>query len=52
MNLTLKAIIARHDGNLTAAMNYCSEMAQDYPNLAKEYMSYFNEILALTGSHL
>lgn len=52
MNLSLKAILARFDGNITAAMHYCSDMAANYPQLHREYMFYFNELLSISGSRI
>lgn len=49
---SIKKILARCDGNLTRAMGYCSDMAQNYPHLAKEYMFYFEELLGMRGSSL
>jgi hypothetical protein len=52
MSWSIKAILARFDGNLTAAMGYCSDISAAYPALYKEYMFYFNELLSLSGSRI
>lgn len=52
MKQSLKAILARFDGNITAAMDYCTTMAVCYPRLHREYMGHFNELLGISGSRI
>lgn len=40
MNQTIKAILARCDGDLNAAINYCEQIAYVYPNLRTEYRGH------------
>ena len=40
MNQTIKAILARCNGDLNAAINYCEQIAYVYPNLRTEYRGH------------
>lgn len=40
MNWSVKAILARFNGDSVAAIGYCEDMAIRYPHLAKEYTEY------------
>lgn len=44
MNWSIKAILARFDGNRQDAIRYCRQMADSYPHLAAEYLAYHNEL--------
>lgn len=37
MNLTIKAILARNNGNFAQSIAYCKRMARDYAHLRAEY---------------
>jgi hypothetical protein len=40
MNWSMKAILARFDGDSVAAIAYCEDMVIRYPRLAAEYTQY------------
>lgn len=40
MNWSVKAILARFDGDSVAAIAYCEDIAIRYPHLAQEYTGY------------
>ena len=52
MNWSIKAILARFDGNLTAAMVYCQNMAHEYAHLRYEYTEHFYTLMEMRGSRI
>jgi len=52
MNWSVKAILARFSGNVTKALNYCADMAHDYPRLRAEYNAYHEALMGMRGSRL
>ena len=52
MHSSILAILARFDGNRTAAMVYCFAMAHDYSHLRREYEQYAYTILEMKGSRV
>ena len=46
MTPTIKAILARFNGNRTKAAQYCSDIAWTYPHLCREYMALRDMIRA------
>jgi hypothetical protein len=48
MNLTIKAILARCDGDWCKAVQYCAEIATTYPHLRNEYEAYALTLIAET----
>lgn len=46
MHMTLKAILARCNGNYTEAVSYCEGIAHQYPHLKAEYENIIIELAA------
>lgn len=44
MNPSVKAILARC-GSISAAIDYCTEMAYKYPRLGHEYLNYRDALI-------
>jgi len=51
-NPSVLAILARFEWDHAAAMLYCTSMAHDYPERAKEYEAYGYTILEMKGSRI
>jgi len=47
MICTLKAILARNDGDLNQAIDYCIDIAVTYPRLSNEYWNHFQYFWSL-----
>jgi len=45
MKITLKAILARFNGNHSAAIRYCEDVARVYPHLRGEYRQLRESLL-------
>ena len=45
MSISARAVLSRFNGNITAACDYCEEIARTYGALTKEYRGYREEIL-------
>jgi hypothetical protein len=41
---TIKAILARHKGDRAQAIQYCADIASQYPHLATEYREHLDTI--------
>ena len=48
MTPSIKAILARFQGNKKKAIEYCAEVAKQYPHLDVEYRTYLD---TLRGGH-
>jgi hypothetical protein len=48
--VSVKAILARC-GSITKALNYCADMAHEYPRLRAEYHAYHEILMGMRGSH-
>jgi hypothetical protein len=46
MSQSARAILARFNGDVTAACDYCETLAWTYGNLTREYRQYREEILS------
>jgi hypothetical protein len=50
MRPSLLAIIARCNGNVTEAIEYCADIAVRYPHLSTEYAQHFVALREATKS--
>jgi hypothetical protein len=51
VNIAVRAILARFDGNLTKALQYTADMMVS-PTYRTEYSVYFEELLSMRGSSI
>ena len=52
MHPTLKAILARFNGNAVDAFHYCTDMAANNPTLFDEYTYLAEELIKREGGEL
>jgi hypothetical protein len=45
MSLSARAILARFNGDVTSAVDYCETVARSYAHLTAEYRAYREELL-------
>jgi len=50
MHLTIKAVLARFNGNVWEAIKYCDGIAREYPHLKAEYEGIIVELTMKTSA--